>query len=339
MRRIFWTWDIRMRWAHGFCFWQESYLQNYRRLIDAAAALAVEGIVIWGFLRDVHGGIDSAKRIVEYAGKKNIKIYPGIGIDDYGGIYCEGDSPYSLDTFLKAHPHMQAVRADGTPDTHLWPPNDYLPRLKGCPSQEELIPYYQESIEWLLQTFGLSGFQIEQGDSGVCCCEKCRECKRIACSDAPGADPRTSAIRIPTVLNPILARHPDLTVICETYCGLTKETIQNLEEVIDLYPENIILSWQLYNGANTSSGKPQLKLDDDIRNPRKTGNAALRTNNDLFLGEHDEAEEIRHVLRLSEKAGLNMTYFYGEYPWDWAVTRKNYLAWAGKKESDIPFFQ
>ena len=116
MRRIFWTWDIRMRWTHGFCFWSESYLENYRRLIDVSAALGVEGIIIWGFLRDVHGGIDSAKKLVEYANKRNVKIYPGIGIDDYGGIYCEGDSHYSLDTFLKSHPEMQAIRADGSPD-------------------------------------------------------------------------------------------------------------------------------------------------------------------------------------------------------------------------------
>lgn len=335
MRRIFWTWDIRMRWTHGFCFWSESYLENYRRLIDVSAALGVEGIIIWGFLRDVHGGIDSAKKLVEYANKRNVKIYPGIGIDDYGGIYCEGDSHYSLDTFLKSHPEMQAIRADGSPDVHLWPPNDFVPKRKACPSCLELIPYYQESIEWLLKTFDLSGFQIEQGDSGVCCCEKCRELKRIKCDDAPGADPRTSAVRIPAVLEPVLAKHPDLTVICETYCGLTAETLQRLGSVLDLYPEQVILSWQLYNGANTAEGKPLLKLDPHIRNPRKTGNAALRTNNDLFLGEHEETEAIKNALQLSEKAGLTMTYFYGEYPWDWHITRKNYLAWAGKEENSL----
>jgi hypothetical protein len=45
MKRIWWTWDLRMRWAHGFSANAESYLANYRAAIDAAPRHGVEGIV------------------------------------------------------------------------------------------------------------------------------------------------------------------------------------------------------------------------------------------------------------------------------------------------------
>ena len=42
MKKIWWTWDLRMRWSHGFCSDEESFLQNYTRAIDDVAE-AVEG--------------------------------------------------------------------------------------------------------------------------------------------------------------------------------------------------------------------------------------------------------------------------------------------------------
>ena len=45
-----------MRWAHGFSRWEESFVGNYKRAIERAVRYGVERIVIWGFLRDRHGG-------------------------------------------------------------------------------------------------------------------------------------------------------------------------------------------------------------------------------------------------------------------------------------------
>ena len=327
MRKIWWTWDIRMRWSYGFSYFAKSFEDNYLAMIDSAAAMGVDGIVIWGFLRDRHGGVDSARRIVDHAVAKGVKIYPGVGIDDYGGVYYDGDSTYALDSYIKQHPEAQAIREDGTPDFHLWPPNDTTPRLKACPSNEEVIAYYQESVEWLLDTFNLEGFQIEQGDSGLCWCPKCRERKRVSPQQCARADLTAASVRIPAVVKPILAKRPGLTIITETYAGLTYETLKTMAPLLKNFPEQLTMSWQCYDGYHYDGRTGVFKFDAGIKSPTLHGNAALRTNNDLFLGEIDDRENIKKALAMSKSAGLDMTYIYGEYPSTWPVTRRNYECW------------
>lgn len=327
MRKIWWNWDIRMRWAWGFSFDEKSFVENCRREIDAACKYGVEAIVIWGFLRDRHGGIEAAKKVVDYAGEKGIKIFPGVGVDDYGGVYYDGNHEYSLDVYLGKNPEACAIKEDGTIDMHRWPPNDISERKKACPSNREVLSYYQESLEWLVDTFALQGFQIEQGDSGLCYCPECRNKERVT---VPGIKSSLSdaAVRIPAVITPVINKHPDLTVICETYCGLTREAVNALRPFINKFPGQTSFSWQLYDGPCPGYENGILKIDADCKADSKHGCAALRTNNDLFYGEFDDRENIRKALELSKKAGLDMTYIYGEYPDCWKTTALNYETWA-----------
>ena len=331
MRKIWWNWDIRMRWAWGFSFSPESFEQNCFRQIDAAKKYGVEGIVIWGFLRDRHGGIESAKKIVEYAGEHGVKIFPGVGVDDYGGVYYDGSHQYSLDTYLEGHSEAQAIKEDGTPDTHRWPPSDLTVRKKACPSNTEVIGYYQESLEWLVDTFHLEGFQIEQGDSGLCYCPKCRAKERVT---VPGIHSSLSdaAERIPQVVAPILKKYPNLTMICETYCGLADASVNALKPFMNKFPRQTIFSWQLYDGRCPGYENGIFKTAPGTAPGFNHGCAALRTNNDLFYGEFDDRENIRKALELSKAAGLDMTYIYGEYPDSWDITAANYKAWADAAE-------
>jgi hypothetical protein len=328
MKKIWWSWDLRMRWAYGFSQTEESFIANYFHAIDAAKKYGVESIVIWGFLRDAHGGIEAARRIRDYAGDRGISILPGVGIDDYGGVYYAGDSPYSLDTYIRAHPGSQALDEDGTPSTHRWPPTDSGLRLKACPSHEGAINYYIESIEWLLDVFELDGFQIEQGDSGYCFCEKCRTKERIVAAEDKAAAAKYStsvtdgAERIGKVTRSVLERHPDITILSETYLGLTEKSLAKMGPVLDHYPERIVLSWQLYDAPG------YFKIEEGVASPSKHGNAALRTNSDALGGELDDRENIARALRLAKGAGLEMTYIYGEYPDQWPLTRGNYETWA-----------
>ena len=67
----FWTWDHSTNWVlddpglvtfgchNKYLKRAETFIEDYRRLSDLAAGLGVNGIVIWGFLRDSHGGIEA----------------------------------------------------------------------------------------------------------------------------------------------------------------------------------------------------------------------------------------------------------------------------------------
>lgn len=315
-----------MRWAPGFSSTRESFAANYRRAIDAAGRYGVEGIVIWGFLRDRHGGIDAAREVVEYAGNKGVAVLPGVGIDDYGGVYYQGDSPYSLDTYIQAHPEAQARNEDGTPQVHRWPPTDTDGRQKACPSDEHVVAFYRDSLAWLVETFGLNGFQIEQGDSGVCFCRRCRAKDRsimkLDGEDRPRISLEDAAVRIPAVVETVLPQRSGYAIITETYSGLLPAQIEQMAPVIVKYPDDFYISWQLYDGVG------RFKIDEQARSPSPHGCAALRTNNDRSGGEVDDRENIRRALDLSRNAGLDMTYIYGEYPDDRALTRGNYQAWS-----------
>lgn len=324
MRNIWWTWDLRMRWAHGFCRSPESFLENYRRCVDAAGRYGVDGIVVWGFLRDRHGGIETARAIVEYARDRGVAILPGFGVDDYGAAYCEGDSPYALNTYLRAHPEAQSRRADGSVHSNKWPPPFGNELLCACPSNEAILDFYGAALAWLVSTFALQGFQIEQGDSGVCHCDTCRQKQRVILN-LSGMAARTSldaaARRIPHIVNKALPQRRNMTIITETYCGLTQRELDAIRPFLAQYPEDFVISWQCYDWGN-------FRWDDGVRNPARHGCAALRTNNDASHGEWDDSRNIARAVALAKASGLDMTYIYGEYPDEWPKTRRNYEAWA-----------
>ncbi len=310
---------MRMRWHWGFCRSHESFVANYKTLLDAAHRYSVEAVVIWGFLRDEHGGIDAAKEVREHAEKRGVRILPGFGVDDYGGAYYEGSSRYALDNYLTEHPEAQAVDKNGNPATHLWPPMDTKARKKACPSDGKVLDYYRESLEWLLREFDLDGFQIEQGDSGLCYCDRCRERQQIT-----HLGERTSvsdgARRIGAVVKPFLEKQDDLLIVSETYLGMSKEELETIASALPDYPEGITLSWQLYDDG-------RMKVDEGVKSPRPHGVAALRTNSDVFYGVREDGKNIAEALRRSKAAGLDWTYIYGEHPDDRPVVRDNYEAW------------
>src|SRR5688572_26746039 len=69
----FWTWDHSTNWVlddpgiqNTGCYNKYykqlgTFIEDYKRLTDMASGIGIKGIVIWGFLRDSHGGVESAK--------------------------------------------------------------------------------------------------------------------------------------------------------------------------------------------------------------------------------------------------------------------------------------
>ncbi len=323
MKKVWWTWDVRMRWAAGFCSSKESFEANYALAVDAASRHGVDAIVIWGFLRDSHGGVDSARRVCEHAHAHGVMILPGVGIDAYGGVYHEGNSPWSLDTYLAEHGQDQAQNADGSPMLHHWPPTAKRARRVGCPSSEALMTYYRDGLDWLTSTFELRGFFIEQGDVGLCQCLQCSARKRT--STLKGGLPNSlddMARRLPPLIRHALSKRPGMTVLVENYCGISPAETALVAPFLRGFPEEVFHCWQAYDAPG------RFEITAESRSPALHGCMAIRSNNDFVGGEIDDRDNIRQANRLGQQAGLDMTYIYGEYPDEWPKTAANYRAWS-----------
>jgi hypothetical protein len=172
MRILLWCWDARMTWddepdrvSGGMAVSEQlfpyrkspgMFQQGFRRMIDYCARVGIEGIIIWGFLRDSHGGTPAAVDLCKYASDKGIAIIPGVGVCAYGGFYYDGKSPYNIGTYLAGHPDRAGVaRLNGTG-------REVRPVLD--PSLEANRRWWREGLEWMLDTFEIGGINFEMGD-------------------------------------------------------------------------------------------------------------------------------------------------------------------------------
>ena len=237
--RTFWTWDHSTNWELSQIGQQEigvfnpygkppeGFLADYKRMVDWCSRNRVAAIVIYGFLRDSHGGIEAAQELCRYAARRGVRILPGIAIGAYGGVYWEGDHRYNLATWLRANPEFAATLEKGVgfqlADLEFplnFPRSDYT--LSACPSRPEVMDWMTEAVTWLAETFEIGGINIESGDYGVCGCDRCRS-RRAAREDAARRagihDESWShadmADNFPRLFEAARARRPDAWVYCE----------------------------------------------------------------------------------------------------------------------------
>jgi hypothetical protein len=188
--RTFWTWDHSTNWELSQVGHQEigvfnpygkppsGFLADYQRCVDFCSRNRIAAIVIYGFLRDPHGGVEAAQELCRYATERGVRILPGIAIGSYGGCYWEGEHRFNLATWLKAHPQHAATLEKGVgfqiADLAFplnFPRSDYT--LSACPSDPATMAWMEEGVAWLAETFELGGINIEAGDYGVCGCDRC----------------------------------------------------------------------------------------------------------------------------------------------------------------------
>ncbi|MCA9412942.1 MAG: hypothetical protein KC944_17135 [Candidatus Omnitrophica bacterium] len=169
---LLWCWDSRMTWddepekistkmatsdqPFPYLKRAESFQVGFRRLVDYCSKIGVEGIIVWGFLRDGHGGVEAAKDLCKHARDKGVAILPGVGLCSYGGYYFEGDHPYNLQTYLKQHPERRSRALNEGGDREFFPVLD--------PSLEANRKWWLEGLEWMLDTFEVGGIDYEMGD-------------------------------------------------------------------------------------------------------------------------------------------------------------------------------
>jgi len=188
--RTFWNWDHSTNWELSQVGVQEigvfnpygkppgGFLRDFRRCVDFCSRNRIAAVVIFGFLRDTHGGIEAAQELCRYATERGVRILPGIAIGSYGGVYWEGDHRYNLATWLRANPQHAATLEKGVgfqiADLAFplsFPRSDYT--LSACPSAPETMAWMEEGVAWLAETFQIGGINIEAGDYGVCGCARC----------------------------------------------------------------------------------------------------------------------------------------------------------------------
>ncbi len=84
------------------------FLEDYKRPGGLLSKNRISAVTFLWFLRDNHGGVEAAKELCMYASQRGVRILPGVGINAYGGIYWEGESPYNLSNWLRKNPRLRA---------------------------------------------------------------------------------------------------------------------------------------------------------------------------------------------------------------------------------------
>lgn len=178
--RLLWTWDHSTNWElvsigrqesgafNGYEKQPEAFVDGYRRLVDFASAQRLDGVIVYGLLRDGHGGVAAAKDLCAYACERGVKLIAGIAANAYGGIYYEGNHPHNLSTWLDAHPELEA-RYDHMPGFHI-PDYGRVPfpagplTRAGDSGRVENLDWTLDGIEWLIETIEPGGVNVEFGD-------------------------------------------------------------------------------------------------------------------------------------------------------------------------------
>ncbi|KQW06202.1 hypothetical protein ASC66_06640 [Leifsonia sp. Root4] len=236
--RTFWTWDHSTNWELNQIGQQEigvfnpygkppgGFLKDYKRMVDFCSQNQIAAIVIYGFFRDSHGGVEAAQELTRYAKARGVRVLPGVAIGAYGGVYWEGNNQYNLATWLTENPGFAADMERGVgfqlQDLAFplnFPRSDYT--RTACPSEPANIEWMADALAWLVETVDPGGINIEGGDYGVCGCPRCvtRRGEREAASrrdnDAEFWSHADMADNFPKLFNAASSAGDDLWLYCE----------------------------------------------------------------------------------------------------------------------------
>jgi hypothetical protein len=356
--RIFWTWDHSTIWVRGVPGEQEhgcanpymkraqDYLNDYRRIADFSGEHKLNGLIIWGFLRDRHGGVSTSKELVDYASERGVHVLPGIGTMDYGGFYYQGKNRFNLDTWLAQNP-TRFRYLDGKGN-----------RLKDilCPSRPENLRWLREGAEWLFSEFGkLGGANLENGDWETCRCDDCRRNRQI-----PGNDPNyyyDMAVTQLPIIEVAQRLHPKAWMVYATYTGFNSEEIwkrtdksllrSSVPKFVSKYPDTAICQWTYTFMVDGWGREPEAqvrkKWPSGLRPPTKHSVGLLHQGSqwtqapDIWwtkstrgnnTGQRyvDISELIRYTCTRCAEEGLEGLEIQGEVSDDSPANELNYLA-------------
>jgi hypothetical protein len=216
--RLLWTWDHSTNWAlgypgqvdlgvnHAYLKPPEAFLDDYTRLVDWASRHRLNGVIIWGLLRDAHRGVAAAQELCTFANARGVRVLAGVGASFYGGPYYEGNHPFNVDRWLQKHPSFAARDRQGRAMNRL------------CPSEPANQAWLREGVHWLFETLDLGGVNLEVGDFMVCTCPRCRALRAKLGSDDPAFLQEMQIALVP-IVEEIRRLRPDAWITFGAYTG------------------------------------------------------------------------------------------------------------------------
>lgn len=337
--RIFFTFDHSTNWdvensgqqeigfANPYLKTKEAFLRDYKRIVDFMSLNRLNGLIIFGFLRDSHGGIEAAKELCQYANERGVRIIPFVGINAYGAVYWEGDHEYNLSNWLERNPHLKAnikrlVHFE-LPDL----PPVYVPKThyldKACPSKKENEVFNENAIKWLAENFEIGGINFETGDYGNC---ECKDCIERRAKNKQWSHDEMAAL-YPRLFKAAKSKRPDLWTICEAYWDniLNLDALEPLKQV----PQDAVFQYCTNRGYLVDQVFKQLTKDHVAKVPGSQ--KILRTHmGSQWQNERYTlvAERYAKMMQVAHATGMHGATIFAE-PSDFSVVNEiNYLAFA-----------
>ncbi len=316
--RWFWNWDNRMDWGGpgepvtvmgGGTYRKlpEAFLIDCKRCVDYMADHKFNGLVLWGFLRDAHGGVEAGKELCRYASRRGVRILPGVGTSGYAGYYYQGKNEFNADTWLTQHPELRAVEKNGKP--HAAP----------CPSKQANQDWLDRGAQWLFHEFQVGGANLEMGDFFVCYCNDCKRARAAIQSDEPDYY-KDMAISHMVTLKTMRRLAPDAWLSYATYTGYTASMATRPPKFLAMIPDDAICQWTLTGMA------PRWPVDMRPMARHNLGylhwcNSSTHTEDDFYL------EQVQAICRDAAGSGFEGLDTYGELSDERPNAELFYLAW------------
>ena len=249
-KRMFWNWTHCTNWdddlsrvhqtkhvdvngtLEPYLAQPNGFADTFQKVVDFQADHKLNGLIVWGFINDAHGGLATAQSVSKYAKANGVKILPGIGTMGYGGFYFGGEHPFNINTFLAKHPQVRLmVQADGK-DMAGTP----------CPSDPVFQQWLRDGAEWYFTTLkDIGGVNLEHGDFFQCHCPRCKMQRSLPENDQSYHwDMMTTQV---PVIERGLKINPELWYSYACYDGYDAARMSQPPRFLAQYPKAAITQW------------------------------------------------------------------------------------------------
>ncbi|MBM4071702.1 MAG: hypothetical protein FJ271_22670 [Planctomycetes bacterium] len=278
--RMIWTWDAHCNWSntipemldsyvvkgnHNTGSWvvpytREGFRTHFTRAIDYLSDHKLNGFIVWGFLREEHGGVEIGREISRYARQNNVRILPGVCSQyGYGGFIYSTTNKFNLDVWCKRHPELQGRDEKG----------NVVPGMLN-PLKPENQKWLRDGTEWLLTNLpDIGGINLENGDFASCYAKECRA-ERAKPENDPNCFWDMMATQKP-ILEVAKKMRPDGWMTFASYVGFTEPTARGVSKTsvyppkfVQQMPDNAICQWT-FSSMTTPETWPE-----DARPPRSS---------------------------------------------------------------------